>query len=193
MFQQRIYCIKSPGVLDGDQLNEFALLQQMEQANKDHGHDSDTVSDTVESVAASTSSVSSDNEIKSSHTIEKLIGSVAQDLSPKNLLEKCLSRDEDQSENTPLPKPAKRGRPPKITCDENSEKILLQNKINNELITLFSLGVLPVEVMDNLFFRNFLRNIAPDFVFGNASDYRSKLIPSLANSGCNTQAFLKNK
>ncbi|KAE9551406.1 hypothetical protein FO519_005386 [Halicephalobus sp. NKZ332] len=180
------------GVLDGEQLNEFALLQQMEQANKDHGQDSDTVSDTVESIAASTSSISSDNEIKSSHTIEKLIGSVTQDLSSKNILEKCLSRDDDQSENTPIQKPAKRGRPPKITCDENSEKVLLQNKINNELITLFSLGVLPVEVMDNLFFRNFLRNVAPDFVFGSAAEFRSKIVPSLANSGCNTQAFLKN-
>uniref|UniRef100_A0AC34QHM0 BED-type domain-containing protein n=1 Tax=Panagrolaimus sp. JU765 TaxID=591449 RepID=A0AC34QHM0_9BILA len=176
------------GVLDGEQLNEFALLQQMDQVKKEV-QDSDTVSDIVESVAASTSSTVSDFDTKSVHTIERLIGSKT--TSPKTVLEKCLSKEEEHLDV--LPKiSAKRGRPPKITADENLDQNQLQNKINAELVTLFTFGVLSVDVLDNPFFRNFLRSLAPDYIIHSAADFKAKIIPAYSNSSCSSQAFLKN-
>lgn len=165
----------------------MVLLQQIEQCQEavDKDHEHERISETVESVAASTSSNISetDVQVKNLHTIERLI------LTPK------LEHDETFESATPISKPAKRGRPPKITLDESqtNETGFVHNKLFRELTVLFTSNVLPVEVIDHHLFRNFLKQIAPGYPLASAEEFRTKIIPSYCNTSFNYQAFMKNK
>jgi hypothetical protein len=179
--QNNIRKVLKSGVIDGEHLNEMVLLQQLEQEKEAAAAaENDRISETVESIAASTSSNASeaDVQIKGLHTIERLISTPKQE---------NLEHDETFG-NTPILKPAKRGRPPKITLDDSmmNDSGFVQNKLYNELSILFTFKVLNVEIMDNQLFQSFLRQFAPGYPLPSADEFRKKILPSYS------QAFFKN-
>uniref|UniRef100_A0A7E4V5S9 BED-type domain-containing protein n=1 Tax=Panagrellus redivivus TaxID=6233 RepID=A0A7E4V5S9_PANRE len=183
--------LKSGVLLDGEQLNELAMLQQMDQQQeKDAALDTETDhhSDTVESFAASTSSSSSDVDVK--HNVHRRIATPKRStLSPK------IESEQDTFDfSTPVAR-AKRGRPPKITSDEPAPETPSNQrytKVYHDLAVMFSCGVLPVNVMDNQLFRNFLTSCVPGMPVCSSEDFLAKVIPSFANASTNIQAFMKN-
>uniref|UniRef100_A0A914YXP0 BED-type domain-containing protein n=1 Tax=Panagrolaimus superbus TaxID=310955 RepID=A0A914YXP0_9BILA len=186
--QNSLRKVLKSGVIDGEHLNEMVLIQQLQQQQNQEKEsaaasaDNDRISETVESIAASTSSNASESDvqIKGLHTIERLISTPKQQ-------ENNLEHDETFG-STPISKPAKRGRPPKITLEDSmpNESGFVQNKLCNELSILFAFKVLPVEIMDNQLFQSFLRQIAPGYPLASAEEFRTKILPNYS------QAFLKN-